>query len=172
MELRLNVSIRFLKYALAWETGNASTRLACVRRVNKTPPSNVCQTAPISLFWASKGHHVNNFTANEFRISLQADWQIDDLFFCNKKPIMASGQILVPRRGPQFWRCFADGLNQKFSGLFHAVQRIIIYSLSLSFSFFFQEVRRSKGLRQECHAHPVQDDRRTSGSCKLLLRHV
>lgn len=150
--------------ALAWETGSASTRLARVRRVNKTPPSNVCQTAPISLFWAS-------FTANEFRIFLQADWQIDT-FLCvtsQSRRVLKSWYL---GGGPQFRCCFADGLNQKFSGLFHAVQRIIIYSLSF-FLLFFQEVRRSKGLCQECHTYLVQeDDRRTSGSCKLLLRHV
>ena len=48
-----------------------------------------------------------------------------------KLTMMVRAQILVPRRGPN------------------------VFVLSLSFSFVFQEVRRSKGLCQECHAHPV-----------------
>ena len=135
MELRLNVSIRFLKYALAWETGSAFARLACVRRVNKTPPSNVCQTAPISLFWASRGLMSTILPQMSFEFPFKLTGRLTIFFFCNR-PIMALAQILVPRWGPQFRHCFADGLNQKFSGLFHDVQRIIIYSLSFFLLFF------------------------------------
>ena len=134
MELRLNVSIRFLKYALAWETGNASTRLACVCRVNKTPPSNVCQTAPISLFWASKGLMSTILPQMSFEFPFKLTGRLTIFFFCNR-PIMALAQILVPRWGPQFRHCFADGLNQKFSG-YSMTCKELLFILSLSFSFF------------------------------------
>ena len=49
---------------------------------------------------------------------------------------MALAQILVPRLGPQFRRCFADGLNQKFSG--HSMPcKELLFIPSLSFSLYF-----------------------------------
>ena len=51
---------------------------------------------------------------------------------------MALAQILVPRRGPQFRRCFADELNQKFSG-YSMPRKELLFIPSLSFSFFFSE---------------------------------
>ena len=59
---------------------------------------------------------------------------------------MALAQILVPRRGhggPQFRRCFADGLNQKFSG--HSMPcKDLVFILSRSFSFFFRKYAKAK----------------------------
>ena len=86
-------------------------RLSLRRRRNLTPASNVCEEAPISLFWAPKG--AQEITGNAFRISLQPDWEIDNGFF--HRLIMACSQILVHVWGPEQGCpcCFADRLNLK-----------------------------------------------------------
>ena len=44
-------------------------------RRNLTPASNVCEAAPVSLFWAPK--RAQEITRNAIRISLQPDWQLN-----------------------------------------------------------------------------------------------
>ena len=64
-------------------------KFACDRTRNLTSVSNVCEAAPISLFWAPN--------RLEFRISFHPDWQIDNGYF--NWPIMARTRILVHMQG-------------------------------------------------------------------------
>ena len=65
------------------------------RRHNLTLVINVCDTAPISIFWALNG--LNELPEVRFEFLFIFDWQIDYGFFTG--PIMARTQILVYRWG-------------------------------------------------------------------------
>ena len=59
--------------------------VTCVSGVVLRRLVNICEAAPISLFWAP----------NELNVlpDVRPDWQIDNVFF--NRPIMAPTQILV-----------------------------------------------------------------------------
>ena len=108
----------------AWETGSASTRLACVAALIKP-----------HLVMSAKQRRYPCSGPSEFRISLQAYWQID-IFLCVTSQSWRVLKFWYLGGGPQFRRCFADRLNQKFSG--HSMPcKDLVFILSLSFSIFF-----------------------------------
>ena len=76
---------------------------------------------------------------NEFRISLQAYWQIN-IFLCVTSQSWRVLKSWYLGGGPQFRRCFADGLNQKFNG--HSMPcKDLVFILSL---FFFRKYAEAK----------------------------
>ena len=74
---------------------NMKCSLRCRR--NFISVSNVCEAAPISLFWEPK--RPNELPEIRFELSFHSDGHIDNDLF--KKPITARNQILVHRRGPR-----------------------------------------------------------------------
>ena len=72
------------------------------RRLDLSPVSNVCEAAPISLFWAPTDSTNYRRYLSNFPSSWLANWQLSFL----NRPIIARTYSR---------RCFADGLNQKFS---------------------------------------------------------
>ena len=132
---------------------------------NQTPASNVCEVAPIYWSRAANGIMSTNYRkcVSNFPSTWLANWQWQFLL-ANHGTYSNPGTQAGYRT-----RIFALSRRRTCTRrLLLDVQRLSIYFSLL----FFQEVRRSKGLCQECHSYPVQDDRRTSRSCKLLLRHV
>ena len=78
-------------------------------RYNLTPVSNICEAAPISLFWALSG--LNELPEGPFWVSFHPEWRIDNGLF--NRPIMVRTQILVHGWGPKqgFRCCFKDVTN-------------------------------------------------------------
>ena len=80
------------------------------RRHNLTLVSNVCDTAPISIFWALNGLNELPEVRFEFPFILigrSTMALISGQSWCVLKPWYTDGD---PEQG--FRRCFADGLNQ------------------------------------------------------------
>ena len=68
-------------------------------RRNLTPPSDVCEVAPIFLFWADP-RRTQRITGNAFEFSFNLIGKLT-MAFVFIRPIMARTQILVHRWGPR-----------------------------------------------------------------------
>ena len=81
------------------------------RRRHLTPFSNVCQVAPISLFWANR---LNELLEMRFKFPFNLIGKLTLALLTGQSWHVLKSWYTGEDPEQGFRRCFADGLNQKF----------------------------------------------------------